>query len=90
MIVFLIGSNPYPLDVAESERARMISEAATCYLCHKRFEEEDIKCLDHNHVLSGRPLGINKNLLFIPKNLLFDPKIIIFYPKNYFNRKHFI
>ena len=83
MIVFLIGSNPYPLDVAESERARMISEAATCYLCHKRFEDEDIKCLDHNHVLSGRPLGINKNLLFIPKNLLFDPKNHNILPKKY-------
>ena len=60
IVLILIGSNPCPLDVTESERARMISEAVMCYLCHKRFEDQDIKCLDHNHVLSGRPLGISK------------------------------
>jgi hypothetical protein len=50
--------NPTELKITDEERAVLMEEAINCYLCEKKFEEDDVKVVDHDHILSSNPRGI--------------------------------
>lgn len=69
------------------ESDRCYYDADICHICHKKFKEKDIKCVDHNHIsgvirgFAHQACNINfRNRYFIP--------VVIHNAKNY--DTHFI